>query len=61
MKCPYNQKSLKHIEHTENQIIDDETGVCKGHCTTKKKKYEYCDCIKEDCAVYYDGKCHYNG
>ena len=61
MKCPYNMSSLKHIEQSENNIINEELGICKGTLTNIFETYKWCDCIKEDCAVYYDGKCHYNG
>lgn len=61
MKCPYNLSSIKHFEQTENKLLDEETGVCEGMCITFVENHKYCDCIKEECAVYYDGKCHYNG
>ena len=30
MKCPYRYSSTKHIEQTENNLVDEETGVNKG-------------------------------
>lgn len=61
MECPYKTSRIKHIEQTENLLIDEETGVTKGVCVTFIEDHKYCDCIEEECAVYYDGKCHYNG
>lgn len=59
MKCPYRTSRLKHIEQTSHNLIDEETGVSKGSATIITEDYEYCDCLKEECAVYYEGKCHY--
>ena len=61
MKCPYKQSSLQQVERTVHDLINEETGVAKGQDTVIETIYEYCDCIKEECAVWYDEKCHYNG
>ena len=61
MKCPYRYSSTKHIEQTENNLVHEETGVNKGVTINYVEIYNYCKCEKEECAVYYDGKCHYNG
>ena len=58
MKCPYNYISTKCFEQTSNKI-NEETGACEGSCTTVVENYTYCECAKEECAVYYDGKCHF--
>lgn len=59
MICPYNKKS----EVTTIQWHDDpeeaengQDGMQSGATT-----YMMMECQKENCAVWYDGTCHYNG
>mgnify|MGYP007069884314 CR=1 FL=1 len=61
MKCPYKQSTLTQADRTVYDLIDEETGVSKGSGTLIQTTYEYCDCIEDECAVWYDGRCHYNG
>lgn len=60
MKCPYRQSALLQTEQTSHDLVDEETGVSKGHTTVTKVIYEYCDCLEDGCAVWRDGECHYN-
>lgn len=57
MKCPYtcdteqvNQNSYEYDEDGHN-IFHEHKLI--EHCT-------YVNCLQEECAVFYDGKCHYN-
>ena len=60
MKCPYKQEKTVQTTTTENNLIDEETGVYKGTSTILVEKYFYPDCIKEECAAW-NGRCEYRG
>lgn len=57
----HKQSLLTQVEHTNHELINEETGVSKGYGTVIQTKYEYCECIEDNCAVWSDGKCYYNG
>jgi hypothetical protein len=59
--CPYKQSLLTQVEHTNHELINEETGVSKGYGTVIQTKYEYCECIEDNCAVWSNGKCYFNG
>lgn len=61
MKCPYKQNKAIQTTSSEYDLTNEDTGICKGVAQVLVEKYIYCECIKEECAVWYDGKCHYNG
>lgn len=58
MKCPY---TCCVQDVTQTLFEYDEDGKLKIDTLISKQTPEYIDCIEEECAVYYDGKCHYKG
>lgn len=52
MICPYRTKSIKHVETTEQNLVDEETGITRGSVTVLKETYDYCKCEMENCAVF---------
>jgi hypothetical protein len=55
MKCPYNVS----IETEQTVFEYDKFGFQVFQQTIVKS--EMPDCIKEECAAWCDGKCHYKG
>lgn len=59
MICPYRQKSTKHVEQHQNDLVDEETGVTRGTKVTFIENFEYCECEKDNCGAWHKGKCCY--
>lgn len=59
MKCPYNKKSMIQQSIHSNNLLNEETGVCKGGNEILTIKYELMDCLEEECGVWRDGRCCY--
>ncbi len=55
MNCPYNQNS--HYQEVEN-IYDEE--LERTTKTVIKEVWGNSQCLKENCAVWRDGRCRYN-
>ncbi len=60
MKCPYFSLGTTRIVDTDEKI-DEESGGSLGYIQKTKEVYEMRDCLKEECAVWCDGRCRYNG
>lgn len=58
MICPYSRKSETLREVWKNSV-DDETYTPSSGETIKTIVYKLMDCKKEQCGVYYNGRCHY--
>ena len=58
MKCPYMKSIETHVQ-IWNQHHDDDPDKTAGR-TVDQWYYELMDCLKGDCAAWYDGRCHYN-
>lgn len=56
MICPYN--TISHIQQNE-YIYDEETGNTKK--VIVKEAWGNSPCLKENCAVWQDGRCKYKG
>ncbi len=57
MLCPYLFEHTKviqqhHYEYDENSNVIDSQFITA-------EKYKHKECLKEQCAVYYNGKCNY--
>ena len=61
MKCPYNHKKIVQTTKSENQLLDEETGVCKGAAQVMVEEYFYCECVEDKCAAWYEGRCNFKG
>ena len=59
MICPYNYKT----EITSIQWSDEPENPDEGKAGDQSSitTYNMMECEKENCAVWYDGACHYNG
>jgi hypothetical protein len=55
MLCPYN--TVSHIQ--ENKNIYDENGYVEK--VIVKEVWGNSQCLKENCAVWSEGRCRYNG
>ena len=58
MKCPY-MKSIETHGQIWNQRHDDDQDKTAGGIVDQWY-YAPMDCLKCDCAAWYDGRCHYN-
>ena len=58
MKCPYSED-----KYSFQQIFFSytEAGEVKTQTTKEFDQYINRDCIKEGCAAWYEGRCHYKG
>ena len=55
--CPY---AVDRCETLENVSVADEDGT--NHLTQRfYNKASFVECKREQCGVFYDGRCHYNG
>lgn len=58
MKCPYavNTKII-----TQIGFAHDDSGLPVTQTAVESQESDFLDCVKEDCAVWRDGCCQYNG
>lgn len=52
MKCRYNKKSIIQQNIDSNNLLNEETGICKGSNGLLAIKYELMDCLQEECGVW---------
>lgn len=60
MQCPYNRKTARWVKQSHNDLISEDTGVMSGQEEILVEEYVLMDCLKEQCGVYFNGKCNYN-
>lgn len=58
MKCPYMKSIETHVQIWTQHHDDDPDKTAGG--IVDQWYYELMDCLKCDCAAWYDGRCHYN-
>ena len=68
MKCPYLVKTISVSVPGEPEVIeyepeneDVETQIIVNSRVTDITTEQHSDCIEEDCAAWYDGRCGYRG
>lgn len=59
MTCPYNCSTITQV--TQCRYEYDEEGRNEFYEIKLVEDKEYLECKEENCAVWYDGRCHYNG
>ena len=58
MKCPYMKSIETHVRIWNQRHDDDQDKTAGG--IVDQWYYAPMDCLKCDCAAWYDGRCHYN-
>ena len=58
MKCPYMKSIETHVQIWYQHHDDDPAKTAGG--IVDQWYYAPMDCLKCDCAAWYDGRCHYN-
>lgn len=58
MKCPYNHRSETQFSQWTQELNEDSTHAVSGDTVTKTV-FVFCDCQKENCGAWHDGRCHY--
>lgn len=63
MKCPYliNEVVSKRLHKPsiiEYEADDGDNYVITAHDTTKSTLRYFADCLQEECACFYDGRCN---
>ena len=59
MICPYNHLQVKQV--LQDSYDYDEDGKNTVHTNVLSESRQCGECAQEQCAVWYDGKCHYYG
>jgi len=59
MICPYNHMQTEQAYQDTYEYDDDGKQVMHQNKLLEKRKFG--ECKKENCAVWHDGKCYYNG
>ena len=59
MICPFNHMLID--QATQDTYEYDDDGRTVFHSNKLIEKRQYGECAKEDCGVWRDGKCWYNG
>ncbi len=57
MICPYNLKTSTEVQSTTQTT--DADGVPEKSRTVTQARYEYMECLKDECGAWQDGKCRY--
>lgn len=57
MKCPYMKSIETHVQIWNQRHDDDQDKTAGG--IVDQWYYAPMDCLKCDCAAWYDGRCHY--
>ncbi len=55
--CPYLEKSQTVLQMWDQN--SDENQILTDGKTVTRTEYEYMECQKDNCAVFYGGRCHY--
>ena len=58
MKCPY-ACDIEQVNQDSYEYDDDSRNTFHEHKLVEHRTY--INCLQEECTVFYDGKCHYNG
>lgn len=59
--CPYNRKSEICSKQYINDLVSEDTGIIKSNNECYIVKFELMECPGEECGVWHNGKCNYNG
>ena len=57
MICPYRMERKATVSLQSNDLIDEETGVCRNISTVESIIYKSARCVKKECAAWQWGRC----
>lgn len=60
MICPYNDRLQTTIQQWTQEYSEENENQLPTGTTVTKVKFTPMECARENCGVFYDGRCHYN-